>query len=134
MPKKKTGQRKKAEKQRELQKKIRSGERSLAEHPCNGQMNAIDQQGNITLNYIGRITSMDTPGITKVLDDVSKRARNYCPFKATSLAIRTEAQPLSQAKPPRCRVAQLLQPKKHPASLPNYSRPIHNRCKCFSIS
>ncbi|EYC28246.1 hypothetical protein Y032_0008g6 [Ancylostoma ceylanicum] len=38
MPKKKTGQRKKAEKQRELQKKIRSGERSLAEHPCNGQM------------------------------------------------------------------------------------------------
>nr|CDJ94048.1 NOA36 domain containing protein [Haemonchus contortus] len=38
MPKKKTGQRKKAEKQRELQKKIRSGERSLAEHPCNIQM------------------------------------------------------------------------------------------------
>ncbi|KAK6747598.1 hypothetical protein RB195_000659 [Necator americanus] len=38
MPKKKTGQRKKAEKQRELQKKIRSGERSLADHPCNGQM------------------------------------------------------------------------------------------------
>ncbi|VDN20316.1 unnamed protein product, partial [Cylicostephanus goldi] len=38
MPKKKTGQRKKAEKQRELQKKIRSGERDLAEHPCNFQM------------------------------------------------------------------------------------------------
>ncbi|KAK6053219.1 hypothetical protein COOONC_09276, partial [Cooperia oncophora] len=38
MPKKKTGQRKKAEKQRELQKKIRSGERPLAEHPCNTQM------------------------------------------------------------------------------------------------
>ncbi|VDL82837.1 unnamed protein product [Nippostrongylus brasiliensis] len=38
MPKKKTGQRKKAEKQRELQKKIRSAERPLSEHPCNAQM------------------------------------------------------------------------------------------------
>lgn len=38
MPKKKTGQRKKAEKQKELQKKIRSGERDLGEQPCNAQM------------------------------------------------------------------------------------------------
>ncbi|EPB73457.1 hypothetical protein ANCCEY_07479 [Ancylostoma ceylanicum] len=41
----------------------------------NDLQNAIAQHGNITLNYIGRITSMDTPGIKKVLDNVSKRAR-----------------------------------------------------------
>ena len=40
MPKKKTGQRKKAEKQRRRQKEIRSGaiERPLAERPCNAIM------------------------------------------------------------------------------------------------
>lgn len=35
MPKKKTGQRKKADKQKERQKEIRSGERPLVERPCN---------------------------------------------------------------------------------------------------
>lgn len=40
MPKKKTGQRKKAEKQRERQKNIRTSanERALADHPCNKTM------------------------------------------------------------------------------------------------
>ena len=38
MPKKKTGQRKKAEKQKERQRLIRSGGRPLAEHPCNANM------------------------------------------------------------------------------------------------
>ncbi|KAK0397845.1 hypothetical protein QR680_002300 [Steinernema hermaphroditum] len=38
MPKKKTGQRKKAEKQKLIQKKIRSGERDLGEQPCNLMM------------------------------------------------------------------------------------------------
>lgn len=40
MPKKKTGQRKKAEKQRQRQKEIRSihGQKSLAEYPCNAVM------------------------------------------------------------------------------------------------
>lgn len=35
MPKKKTGQRKKAEKQRERQREIRTQEKSLVERPCN---------------------------------------------------------------------------------------------------
>jgi hypothetical protein len=35
MPKKKTGQRKKAEKQKLRQKEIRSQERSLVDFPCN---------------------------------------------------------------------------------------------------
>lgn len=35
MPKKKTGQRKKAEKQRERQREIRTQEKSLVEKPCN---------------------------------------------------------------------------------------------------
>lgn len=38
MPKKKTGQRKKAEKQRQRQKEIRSTQRSLADYPCNAVM------------------------------------------------------------------------------------------------
>lgn len=40
MPKKKTGQRKKAEKQKLRQKEIRSAKENiaLAEHPCNGPM------------------------------------------------------------------------------------------------
>uniref|UniRef100_A0A914VDZ7 Zinc finger protein 330 n=1 Tax=Plectus sambesii TaxID=2011161 RepID=A0A914VDZ7_9BILA len=38
MPKKKTGQRKKAEKMKVQQKKIRTGERDLALHPCNALM------------------------------------------------------------------------------------------------
>lgn len=35
MPKKKTGQRKKAERQRERQKELRNAEKSLAQLPCN---------------------------------------------------------------------------------------------------
>lgn len=40
MPKKKTGQRKKAEKQKMRQKEIRTARENvaLAEHPCNGPM------------------------------------------------------------------------------------------------
>lgn len=38
MPKKKTGQRKKAEKQKLRQKEIRNREVNLAEHPCNEVM------------------------------------------------------------------------------------------------
>lgn len=40
MPKKKTGQRKKAEKQRARQKEIRTAfnQKPLAEHPCNAAM------------------------------------------------------------------------------------------------
>ena len=34
MPKKKTGQRKKAEKQKLRQKEIRNGEKNIAEYPC----------------------------------------------------------------------------------------------------
>lgn len=44
MPKKKTGQRKKAEKQRLRQKEIRSREVDLAAHPCNANMEC-DQCG-----------------------------------------------------------------------------------------
>ena len=42
MPKKKTGARKKAEKQAERQKDIRSADRGLAIHPCN-QLMECDQ-------------------------------------------------------------------------------------------
>ncbi|GMT23886.1 hypothetical protein PFISCL1PPCAC_15183, partial [Pristionchus fissidentatus] len=42
MPKKKTGQRKKAERQKEVQKKIRKGERDLADQPCNALMKCED--------------------------------------------------------------------------------------------
>jgi len=38
MPKKKTGQRKKAEKQRERQKVLRTTVRDVAIHPCNSLM------------------------------------------------------------------------------------------------
>lgn len=38
MPKKKTGQRVKADKQRERQKKLRSATRDLGSHPCNSLM------------------------------------------------------------------------------------------------
>lgn len=38
MPKKKTGQRKKAEKQKLRQKEIRSKDTELAEYPCNAVM------------------------------------------------------------------------------------------------
>lgn len=38
MPKKKTGQRKKAEKQKLRQKDIRNREADVAEHPCNANM------------------------------------------------------------------------------------------------
>lgn len=38
MPKKKTGQRKKAEKQKLRQKEIRNREADVAEHPCNANM------------------------------------------------------------------------------------------------
>lgn len=44
MPKKKTGQRKKAEKQKLRQKEIRSQEKNIAEYPCENQFENIFNQ------------------------------------------------------------------------------------------
>ena len=57
MPKKKTGARKKAEKQRERQKHIRTAnqERSVAEKPCNFAMVSMNSHTTVTLNT--RMTS-----------------------------------------------------------------------------
>ena len=49
MPKKKTGARKKAEKQAERQKDIRSADRGLAIHPCN-QLMECDSCGRTQKN------------------------------------------------------------------------------------
>ena len=52
MPKKKTGARKKAEKQKERQKEIKSSSeaKSLVQHPCNKQM--VQQRECVTINNI----------------------------------------------------------------------------------
>lgn len=48
MPKKKTGQRKKAEKQKLRQKEIRNREADVAEHPCNANMECDKCQVKLT--------------------------------------------------------------------------------------
>lgn len=50
MPKKKTGQRKKAEKQKLRQKEIRSRELSLADYPCNAAMECDKCQRYVNYN------------------------------------------------------------------------------------
>lgn len=55
MPKKKTGQRKKAEKQRERQKELRNAEKSLAQQPSNFLM--VCEYVNVSYMCLFRISS-----------------------------------------------------------------------------
>lgn len=55
MPKKKTGQRKKAEKQRERQKELRNAEKSLAQQPSNFLM--VCEYANVSYMCLFRISS-----------------------------------------------------------------------------
>ena len=71
MPKKKTGQRKKAEKQKERQRNIRSVERPLALHPCNFSMVRFYNNHLIspTMNpRLMRIHGYDFLGTSRLID------------------------------------------------------------------